>query len=168
MLVSQIPRLQNNEFLANEQRIKPCPREQEQRFATLELTLACRDHAGMADIFVSYTKSDRDWAFWLAEELKDLGHRAHIHEREIHAGDDIYAWMEGRYDAADHVLCVVSDDYLKEANFYSQLERRAALWQAAGKRPRFAILVVVKRADRRRSAIITGTASCSACRDEPQ
>jgi tetratricopeptide (TPR) repeat protein len=52
--------------------------------------------------------------------------------------------MEVRHDAASHVLCVVSDDYLKETNFYSQLERRAALWQAAGKRPGFALLVVVK------------------------
>ena len=42
------------------------------------------------------------------------------------------------------MLCVVSDDYLNETNFYSQLERRAALWQAAGKRPGFALLVVVK------------------------
>ena len=87
----------------------------------------------MADIFVSNTKSDRDWAFWLAAELKELGHAPHVHEWEITAGDDIYAWMEARHDAAEHVLCVVSDDYLKETNFYSQLERRAALWQAAGK-----------------------------------
>jgi hypothetical protein len=98
----------------------------------------------VADIFVSYTKSDRDWAFWLAAELKELGHAPHIHEWEIHAGDDIYAWMEAHHEAADHVLCVVSDVYLKETNFYSQLERRAALWQAAGKRPGFALFVVVK------------------------
>jgi hypothetical protein len=41
------------------------------------------------------------------------------------------------------VLCVVSDEYLKASKFYSQLERRAALWQAAGNRPGFALLVVV-------------------------
>src|SRR5262245_19815046 len=98
----------------------------------------------MADIFVSYTKSDRSWAFWLAEELKQLGHTPHVHEWEINARDDIYASMETRHDAADYVLCVVTDDNLKETNFYSQLERRAALWQAAGKRPGFVILVVVK------------------------
>jgi tetratricopeptide (TPR) repeat protein len=98
----------------------------------------------VTDIFVSYTKSDRDWAFWLAAELKELGHAPHINEWEINAGDDIYAWMEARHDVAGRVLCVVSDDYLKETNFYSQLERRAALWQAAGKRPGFALLVVVK------------------------
>jgi tetratricopeptide (TPR) repeat protein len=96
----------------------------------------------LADIFISYTSTDRDWAFWIAKELEALGHTAHIHEFEVHAGDDIYRWMEERHDAADHVLCVVSDDYLKAP--YSTLERNAALWQAASKRPGFVILVAVK------------------------
>jgi hypothetical protein len=98
----------------------------------------------VADIFVSYTSSDRDWAFWIAKELAALDHKPHIHEWEVGPGADIYAWMEARHDAADYVLCVVSDEYLKETNFYSQLERRAALWQAAGKRPGFVLIVVVK------------------------
>ena len=37
----------------------------------------------MADIFVSYTSSDRDWAFWIAKELEALGHVPHVHEWEI-------------------------------------------------------------------------------------
>jgi tetratricopeptide (TPR) repeat protein len=96
----------------------------------------------MADIFVSYTSSDRDWAFWIAKELETLGHTPHIHEWEIKGGDDIYAWMETRHEAADQVLCVVSDEYLKAP--YSTLERNAALWQAAAKRPGFVLLVAVK------------------------
>jgi len=96
----------------------------------------------MADIFISYTSSDRDWAFWIAKELQALGHTPHVHEFEVNAGADIYAWMETRVDAADHVLCVVSDDYLKAP--YSTLERNAALWQAAAKRPGFVLLVAVK------------------------
>jgi hypothetical protein len=96
----------------------------------------------MADIFISYTKSDRDWAFWIAKELRALDHTPHIHEWEIKGGDNIYAWMEAHHDTADHVLCVVSDDYLKAP--YSTLERNAALWQAASKRPGFVLLVVVK------------------------
>jgi tetratricopeptide (TPR) repeat protein len=96
----------------------------------------------VADIFVSYTGSDRDWAFWIAKELEAFGHTPHVHEWEIASGDDIYAWMEQRHDAADHVLCVVSDEYLKAP--YSTLERNAALWQAAGKRPGFALFVTVK------------------------
>jgi tetratricopeptide (TPR) repeat protein len=96
----------------------------------------------VADIFVSYTGSDRDWAFWMAKELEALGHTPHVHEWEINSGDDIYAWMEQRHEAADHVLCVVSDEYLKAP--YSTLERNAALWQAAGRRPGFVLFVVVK------------------------
>jgi hypothetical protein len=97
----------------------------------------------VADIFVSYTSSDRDWAFWIAKQLEPLGHTPHIHEWEIESGDDIYAWMEQHHDAADHVLCVISDDYLKAP--YSTLERNAALWQAASKRPGFVLLVAVKQ-----------------------
>ncbi len=96
----------------------------------------------MAEIFISYTSSDRDWAFWIAKELETLGHAAYVHEWEIKGGDDIYAWMEKRHEAADHVLCVLSDDYLKAP--YSTLERNAALWQAAGKRPGFVLFVAVK------------------------
>jgi hypothetical protein len=96
----------------------------------------------MTDIFVSYTSSDREWAYWIAKELQALGHTPHVHEWEINGGDDIYAWMQVRHDAANYVLCVVSDDYLKAP--YSTLERNAALWQAAGKRPGFALFVAVK------------------------
>jgi tetratricopeptide (TPR) repeat protein len=96
----------------------------------------------VAEIFISYTSSDRDWAFWIAKELTALGHTPHIHEWEVKGGEDIYAWMEQRHNAADHVLCVVSDDYLKAP--YSTLERNAALWQAANKRPAFVLLVAVK------------------------
>ena len=86
----------------------------------------------MADYFISYTSSDRDWAQWIGKELEALAHTPHIHEWEIKGGEDIYAWMEARHDAADHVLCVVSDEYLKAP--YSTLERNAALWQAAKNR----------------------------------
>jgi hypothetical protein len=50
--------------------------------------------------------------------------------------------MEARHDAAEHVLCVVSDEYLKAP--YSTLERNAALWQAAKNRSGFVLIVVVK------------------------
>jgi hypothetical protein len=39
------------------------------------------------------------------------------------------------------VVCVISDEYLKSP--YSTLERNAALWQAAGKRPGFVLFVAV-------------------------
>jgi hypothetical protein len=96
----------------------------------------------MADIFVSYTSSDRDWAFWIAQELETLGHVPHIHAWEIPAGGDIMAWMEERHHAADHILSVVSKAYLEKP--YSSLERRAAQWAAASDRPSFALPVFVE------------------------
>ena len=42
----------------------------------------------MADIFVSYTSNDRDWAFWIGQELEKLGHAPRIHEWEISAGGE--------------------------------------------------------------------------------
>ena len=98
--------------------------------------------AAVADIFVSYTSSDRHWAHWIAKELEALGHVVHVHEWETTGGNDIYARMERQHDAADHVLCAVSDEYLGAP--YSTLERNAALWQAAGKRPGFVLLVAAK------------------------
>jgi tetratricopeptide (TPR) repeat protein len=96
----------------------------------------------MADYFISYTQSDRDWAFWLGKELEGLGHTPHIHEWEIEGGENIYSWMETRIDAAHHMLCVVSEEYLKAP--YSTLERRAGLWVAAKEQPGFVLLVQVK------------------------
>jgi len=96
----------------------------------------------VADIFISYTSSDRDWAFWIGHELEAQRHKARIHEWEVAGGGDIPAWMEERHHGADHVLCVVSEKYLKAA--YSSWERRAAQWAAAKDRPNFALPVFVE------------------------
>jgi tetratricopeptide (TPR) repeat protein len=94
----------------------------------------------VADIFVSYTSGDRDWAFWIGQELLKLGHTAHLHEWEISGGGDIEAWMEKHHDSADHILCVVSEAYLKAP--HSSRERRSAQW--AIDRPNFALPVFVE------------------------
>ena len=51
--------------------------------------------ACVANIFVSYTSSDRNWAFWVAKELEALGHTPHIHEWEIRGGD---IWLKVHHD----------------------------------------------------------------------
>jgi hypothetical protein len=118
----------------------------------------------VADIFISYTSSDRDWAFWIAKELEAFGHTPHVHEWEIIGGDDICAWMERDTTPPTTWLCVVSDEYLKASKFYSQLERRAALWQAAGNRPGLRCSLSSAHANCRRSATTSAAASCLACR----
>lgn len=98
----------------------------------------------MADIFVSYTSNDRDWAFWIGQELQKFGHTPHIHEWEIKGSEDIYSWMQQRIEAADHMLCVTSEAYLTAS--YSTQERNAALWKSANS-PGFALIVVVEPCD---------------------
>ena len=96
----------------------------------------------MADIFVSYTSSDRDWAFWIGQQLEKLGHVAHVHEWENDAGGNIPAWMQERQDKADHTLCVISNAYLSRP--YSSWELQAAQWAAASERPNFMLPVFVE------------------------
>jgi hypothetical protein len=96
----------------------------------------------MADIFVSYTSSDRDWAFWIGQQLEKLGHTPHVHDWEISAGGDIAGWMEERHDKADNVLLVISEVYLTKS--YSRWERLAAEWAAGGERPNFALPVLIE------------------------
>lgn len=98
----------------------------------------------MAKIFVSYTRSDRDEAFWIGEELKKLGHTPLIHEWETKAGENFSTWMRESLDSADHVLLVVSDAYLKAP--YSLWELDVAVKQAAGKRRSdFVLPVLIKQ-----------------------
>jgi mannitol/fructose-specific phosphotransferase system IIA component (Ntr-type) len=101
-----------------------------------------REDGTMADMFISYTSSDRDWAFWIGHELESLGHKPRVHDWEIPGGGDIMAWMEERHEAADHILCVISKNYFKKP--YSTWERRAAQWAAATQRPGFALPVYVE------------------------
>ena len=96
----------------------------------------------MADIFVSYTSSDREWAFWIGQQLEKLGHVAHIHEWEIDAGGNIPAWMQERQDNADHTLCVISNAYLSRP--YSSWELQAAQWAAASEKPNFMLPLFVE------------------------
>ena len=94
----------------------------------------------MADIFVSYTSHDKQWAEWIGQRLIELGHVPHLHDWELVT--DISAWMEERHDKADMVLCVVSQRYLKAP--YSGWERRAAQWQTVYGREHFIRLVGIE------------------------
>jgi tetratricopeptide (TPR) repeat protein len=96
----------------------------------------------VANIFVSYTSKDRDWANWIGRELEALGHVPHIDHWEVSAGGNIMEWMEKRHHEANHVLCIVSETYLKKP--YSSLERQAGQWAAVTARPNFVLPVFIE------------------------
>src|SRR5687768_5205460 len=94
-------------------------------------------------IFISYTSSDRQWAHWIAWNLKEAGHEPFVHEWEIAAGENIPRWMEERIEQADRLLGVFSDAYCEA--LYSQSERWAAYWQDADGRKGFLVPVEVRK-----------------------
>ncbi len=96
----------------------------------------------MADIFVSYTKSDKTWAFWIAQGLEKLGDKPYVHEWEISAGQNIAQWREKRLDDADHVLCVISSAYLTKD--YSSWERQSGQWDVVSNRSNFVLPVFIE------------------------
>jgi hypothetical protein len=77
-------------------------------------------------IFVSYTYSDRNWAYWIGWLLRDNGYSPRIHEWEVGAGENIARWMEESLNSADRLLGIFSEDYVKA--IYSSSERWAAYW----------------------------------------
>ncbi len=99
----------------------------------------------MADIFVSYTSSDRPWAEWIGQQLEKLGHVAHLDHWEISAGGNVAAWMMKRHHEADRVLLVISATYLTK--IYSSWERDAALLASVSTRPNFALPVFIENCE---------------------
>ena len=58
----------------------------------------------MADIFISYTSSDREWAYWLAKKLEALGHTPRIHEYAAYGRAPPAPWQAST-PSPDRCLC---------------------------------------------------------------
>jgi hypothetical protein len=96
----------------------------------------------MADIFVSYTSSDRDWAFWIGQELQRLGHVPRLQDWEVSGGGNVAEWTNERFGDADYILCVISEASLKDA--YSGSEHHVAQLADMSKRPNFTLPVFIE------------------------
>ena len=120
---------------------------------------AGRRGEALADIFISYTSNDRQWAFWIADELKAFG-TCPCPRWELPGAATLFT--PGRSAATCRRPRALRGLGRPSEGPRSALERHAALWQAAAQRPGFVLLVVVKPAGCLRSATIFTAASCSA------
>jgi hypothetical protein len=68
----------------------------------------------VANIFVSFTKSDQQWAHWIAQELTELHHEPHVHDWEIGPGEDVVGWMERRHDQGDYARGACQDPWRRQ------------------------------------------------------
>jgi tetratricopeptide (TPR) repeat protein len=98
----------------------------------------------MAKLFISYTGSDREWADWIYDELYAMGHKIDEYSRK-NSDVKFYKWMEAAQQAADHTVCVYSEEY-KNAEF-SQMEFRRAVGPALKHKQNPCLIVKVRPCD---------------------
>lgn len=68
----------------------------------------------MVDFFVSYTKTDTDWAKWIAWELEESGgYQTYFQAWDMRPGQDFVSHMDHATEAASRTIAVVSVAYSK-------------------------------------------------------
>lgn len=66
----------------------------------------------MSRIFISHTRSDKDWAEWIAWTLKEAGYSVEIQSWSSPAGTDWVDWMNRAVPESDTLIAVLSDEYM--------------------------------------------------------
>jgi len=66
----------------------------------------------MKDFFISYTKTDKAWAVWIAWQLEAVGHTTIIQAWDFHEGQNFVVEMQEAATNAKHTIAVLSPDYL--------------------------------------------------------
>ncbi|MFO1434787.1 MAG: toll/interleukin-1 receptor domain-containing protein [Candidatus Competibacteraceae bacterium] len=78
------------------------------------------------DFFISYNGKDKDWAEWIAWQLKEAGHSLVIQDWDFRPGGNFIVEMQ-KAAQADRTLIVLSPNYLEAE--YTQPEWAAAFAQ---------------------------------------
>jgi TIR domain len=81
----------------------------------------------MTDFFISYTRTDRAWAEWIAWQLEDAGYTTVLDVWDFRPGSNFVLAMQQAAAQATCTLAVLSPDYLTA--LYTQPEWAAAFAQ---------------------------------------
>ncbi len=79
------------------------------------------------DFFVSYTGKDRNWAEWIAWQLKGAGYSVTLQAWDFRPGQDFVLKMHNASKDSKRTIAVLSPDYLEAT--YTQPEWAAAFIQ---------------------------------------
>ncbi len=66
----------------------------------------------MKDFFISYTSADRQWAEWLAGQLRRVGYTTVLQSQDFHAGSNFVLEMDRAAKETRRTLAVLSSRYL--------------------------------------------------------
>src|SRR4051794_10697752 len=78
----------------------------------------------VVDFFVSYNRHDRDWAVWIATQLKRAGYSVVIQEWDFRPGGNFVLDIHHATERATRTIAVLSEAYLSSE--YTQPEWAAA------------------------------------------
>lgn len=78
-------------------------------------------------VFISYNRSDRDWAEWIAETLERAGYEPILQAWHFRPGENFVIRMQEAAAQTDFTIAVLSAKYLKSE--YTQPEWAAAFSQ---------------------------------------
>lgn len=79
------------------------------------------------DFFVSYTGKDRNWAEWIAWQLRGAGYSVILQAWDFRPGQDFVLKMHNASKDSKRTIAVLSPDYLEAT--YTQSEWAAAFMQ---------------------------------------
>ncbi len=79
-----------------------------------------------ADFFISYTKTDQEWAKWIAWELKKQGYTFIIQAYDFHPGGNFIQQMRTAIKNSKQTIAVLSSEYLKSQYATAELNEAIA------------------------------------------
>src|SRR5580698_9075090 len=71
-----------------------------------------RSPAAKRHFFISRAGEDAEWAVWIADVLKESGHDYFVQDEHIQFGNSFVAKMREAMEKCQHVICVLTPDYL--------------------------------------------------------
>ena len=93
------------------------------------------------EFFISYTRTDTQWAEWIAGTLESNGQSCYLQAWDFRPGDNFVLNMHKALKNSERFIAVLSDDYLK--SMYCQAEWAAAFTKDPNSEKRFFIPVRV-------------------------
>jgi len=82
------------------------------------------------DFFISYNKSDRQWAKWVAATLEKEGYSTIIQAWDFRPGGNFVRYMQEALLSSERLIAILSEDYLK--SLYCQDEWMSAFTRDPG------------------------------------
>jgi TIR domain/Tetratricopeptide repeat len=124
------------------------------------------DEHSRVDFFISYTDADAHSAEWIADTLLSAGYTIIFQKWDFLEGESLPARMQDAILRADHVIAVISPDYLEPGGL-RHLEWQTAIVSDVSGAKRKLLAIIVRQVDAATLGLIATRIWLDLTRDEP-